>query len=142
MDEREIYWISFYNSTNKEIGYNISNGGNVNRSMSGEHNPFYGKTHSKETREKISKAKIGTPAWNKGLTKNNDNRVKKCSESLKGNVSSVKGTVWVNDGNISKMINKDDLKKMILLGRTSGRGATLKNKKSTYDIGKNKNNER
>jgi group I intron endonuclease len=28
VDEREIYWISFYNSTNKEIGYNISTGGN------------------------------------------------------------------------------------------------------------------
>ena len=27
MIEREKYWINFYNSTNKEIGYNISSGG-------------------------------------------------------------------------------------------------------------------
>ena len=55
MDSREIYWISYYQATNKEIGYNISTGGNVNRTMLGEHNPMYHKHHSKATKEKISK---------------------------------------------------------------------------------------
>ena len=50
MDEREIYWISYYKSTDTEIGYNISQGGNVNRTMVGENNPFYGKHHSEEQR--------------------------------------------------------------------------------------------
>ena len=54
MDEREIYWIAQYNATNREIGYNRSEGGNVNRTMVGENNPFYGKHHSEETRKKIS----------------------------------------------------------------------------------------
>ena len=27
MIERKKYWINFYNSTNKDVGYNISNGG-------------------------------------------------------------------------------------------------------------------
>ena len=54
MDEREIYWISYYNSTNKEIGYNLSEGGNVNRTLIGENNPFYGKHHNEETRKKMS----------------------------------------------------------------------------------------
>jgi group I intron endonuclease len=31
LDEREIYWISFYNSTNKDIGYNIIKGGKLGR---------------------------------------------------------------------------------------------------------------
>ena len=57
MDVREIYWISYYKSTNKEIGYNISEGGNVNRTMVGENNPFYGKHHSKENIEKFKKRK-------------------------------------------------------------------------------------
>lgn len=54
MDEREIYWIAQYNATNREIGYNRSKGGNVNRTMVGENNPFYGKHHSEETRKKMS----------------------------------------------------------------------------------------
>ena len=32
----------------------------------GEHNPFYGKKHSPETKEKISKANRGKTPWNKG----------------------------------------------------------------------------
>jgi hypothetical protein len=27
LDDREIYWIEFYNSTNRRIGYNITKGG-------------------------------------------------------------------------------------------------------------------
>lgn len=27
LDEKEIYWINFYDSTNKELGYNLTNGG-------------------------------------------------------------------------------------------------------------------
>ena len=50
--EREIYWIKKYDSTNPNVGYNISNGGN---NMGGENNPMYGKTHSLESKEKISK---------------------------------------------------------------------------------------
>lgn len=42
MDEREIYWIQYYDSTNQEIGYNISSGGNCNRTMKGELHPMYG----------------------------------------------------------------------------------------------------
>lgn len=54
MDEREIYWIAYFNATNGEIGYNRSEGGNVNRTMVGENNPFYGKHHSEETRKMMS----------------------------------------------------------------------------------------
>lgn len=54
MDEREIYWIAQYNATNREIGYNRSEGGNVNRTMVGENNPFYRKHHSEETRKLMS----------------------------------------------------------------------------------------
>ena len=52
MDNREIYWISYYNATDDLVGYNISNGGNVNRSMSGERNPRYGHHMTEEEKER------------------------------------------------------------------------------------------
>ena len=56
MDEREIYWISFYDSTNPNIGYNISSGGNVNRTMVGIHNPRYGKhlTDAEKSKQRLA----------------------------------------------------------------------------------------
>lgn len=54
MDKRETYWISFYKATNRSVGYNISEGGNVNRTMRGENHPFFGKTLSQSHRKNIS----------------------------------------------------------------------------------------
>ena len=54
LDDREIYWISKFNSTDKNIGYNLALGGRVRRDLVGEHNGFYNKKHSTETREKLS----------------------------------------------------------------------------------------
>lgn len=39
LDDREIYYIDLYNSTNKAIGYNISKGGDTGPIMYGENNP-------------------------------------------------------------------------------------------------------
>lgn len=77
LSEREIFWISFYNSQDPKIGYNISNGGDGNSNnkhrigkklsethkkkislnhhdVSGEKNPMFGKKHTDESKEKIS----------------------------------------------------------------------------------------
>ena len=50
----EKYQISFYNSTNLKYGYNLCDGGNNERAFSGENNPFYGKKHTEETKQKLS----------------------------------------------------------------------------------------
>lgn len=50
--------------------------------------PMEGREHSKESKEKMSRAKIGKSTWLKGLTKETDERVAKLSESLKGRVRS------------------------------------------------------
>ena len=61
LDEKEMYWIEFYNTVDPECGYNLNNGGGSNRGIipseetkrkmsenhadvSGENNPMYGKT--------------------------------------------------------------------------------------------------
>lgn len=72
LNEREIFWI---NELNPE--YNMREGGNCARGWShteeakrkmsktkskmylGENNPFFGKTHSDETKEKIRQARVG-----------------------------------------------------------------------------------
>lgn len=56
MDERERYWIAKYDATNRDVGYNICDGGRVNRDMVGEHNPFYNKHHTPEAKQKMQDA--------------------------------------------------------------------------------------
>jgi len=70
----ERKWIVYYDSYKDNNGYNLDFGGNANKEMSqetkdkislnhsdinGENNPFYGKQHSEETKQKISNANKG-----------------------------------------------------------------------------------
>lgn len=54
LNDKEIYWIKYYNSTNHNIGYNLTNGGDGG-------NTYVCKTNNelKEIKEKISKANFG-----------------------------------------------------------------------------------
>ena len=87
MDEREKYWISYYKATDKNIGYNISEGGLLGIIMIGENNPMYGKQHSDITKsiigekQKLSQQLNGNPAQNPEVGK-------KISEKLKGHTIS------------------------------------------------------
>ena len=107
LDEREIYWIAFYNSNDPEHGYNTATGGNRHDgykpseetrrkiSKSGK-----GKKHSTETRRKISESRKGKKlseetrrkqreshkginTWMKGKKRSTETR-RKISESMKG----------------------------------------------------------
>lgn len=104
LNEREPYWIAFYNSTNKEIGYNILPGGYCNwNTLTYEEilelkqkisNSLKGKKHSEETKEKMSKTHIGK-SKSKEHCKNISNSKKghkynlgkKCSEETKIKIS-------------------------------------------------------
>ena len=88
LDDKEKYWINYYNSTNRNYGYNREYGGSngipteeAKKKMSevkkgkylgkdnpnygngdkirGNKNPFYGKTHSEEFKKKNSERKKG-----------------------------------------------------------------------------------
>jgi group I intron endonuclease len=51
-DKAEEFWIRWYDSTNRKIGYNISTTANT-YAMYGADHPMYGKTHTDEAKRKI-----------------------------------------------------------------------------------------
>lgn len=70
LDEREQYWIDYYNTFNE--GYNCDLGGKGTKGLK----------HSEETRKKMSDSKKGKPSGRKGKI-NSEESNKKRSESLK-----------------------------------------------------------
>lgn len=90
-EQKEIELIAQYKSNQREYGYNNSIGGEygslgsrhklslltrkrMSDSRKGNKNSFFGKTHTRETRELLSKLKKGKPAPNKG---------KPCTDDIK-----------------------------------------------------------
>ena len=78
LNDNEDWWISYFDSTNRDKGYNLESGGNSNYTISeetrakfiGENNPMYGrrgelapnygKSIDDETKQKIREARLGT----------------------------------------------------------------------------------
>ena len=71
LKEREKYWISFYNSKDRSMGYNLTEGGDGT----------LGRLHSEETKDKIRQKAIGRKA--------SEETKKKMSEAKKGIVDEV-----------------------------------------------------
>lgn len=72
LKEKEKYWIKQYNSTDRKIGYNLTEGGDGT----------FGRMHSEETKEKIRQKALGRKA--------SEETRKKMSEARKGVVSDKK----------------------------------------------------
>lgn len=72
-DERERYWIKYYNSTNSKYGYNLDSGGKS------------GNRKSEETKKKIGLTTIDK--WsNPDIAKRMKNGLKKGTETMKNNI--------------------------------------------------------
>lgn len=76
LNERERFWIKILKTNDRKYGYNIQDGGDCQRGWNhsektkikmslakknyfGVNNPFYGKKHTEETKDKIRKKKLG-----------------------------------------------------------------------------------
>lgn len=93
----EMFWIKELDLQNREKGYNLANGGNVNKGFkipkeviekrrvmfTGEGNPFYGKKHTDEVKRRIGKLTSSRPSFNKNK-KLSDETKEKISRSKKG----------------------------------------------------------
>lgn len=62
LNEREVYWIKFYQSNLKENGYNMTSGG-------GGGDTWTNNPHKEETLQKIKRTKIANGTWGKATTK-------------------------------------------------------------------------
>ena len=129
LDEREIYWIDFFDSYNN--GYNLTEGGVGNRGykhteetklymsnlhsgegnpmygihMCGENAPMFGKHLSDETKRKISEAESGEKHHNYGKHHSEETK-KKISDAQKGHTPWNKGKTglhWYNNGVKNRM---------------------------------------
>ena len=101
LSQKEIYWIKYYNTyvhAGNSNGYNTTLGGegvsglkysdeskkNLRKIRQGDGNAFYGKHHTNETKEKMSKSKMG-----KYKGKNNPNYDNKWTDEQKSKMSSI-----------------------------------------------------
>ena len=100
LDEREIYYIDFYKTLDRNMGYNLTSGGSNNKNYSvetcekiskalkghevssetkkkvsenhanvrGKNNPMYGKNHTQEVKDKISRINKGRKSVKRNTT--------------------------------------------------------------------------
>lgn len=81
----EEVFISYWNLTDSKYGYNVLSGGET---YAGSNNPFFGKTHTNESKKKmsISSSGINHPNYGKHLSMETRNKI---SNSTKGRVHSL-----------------------------------------------------
>lgn len=71
LKEREKYWIAFYKSTDRSIGYNLTEGGDGS----------FGRKHSEETKEKIRRKALGRKLSEETKQKMSEMRKRNYSDS-------------------------------------------------------------
>lgn len=137
LNEKEKYWIKYYKSNNREYGYNLTSGGDglnnpneevrakmsrwqqgkclsyttrkkISNALKGENNPFYGKNHSIETKEKISASRTGQLLSEESIRKRTESRKNfKFSEESKLKMSNSAKNKKINKLRMGKK-NKQD----------------------------------
>jgi len=101
LTEKELYWINFYDTMNRNIGYNIAVAGNA---------PMANRTHTEESKAKMSKfRKISTIGDGNGFYgKNHTNETKKrISAHLKGKFVGIKNPMYGMNGELNHFYGKN-----------------------------------
>jgi len=139
LNELEKHWISFYNSQNPIIGYNIMSGGDggdtftnhpdkeyirIKKKLSASHNPL-----SQEHKEKISKATLGKPKSDEARDKMSKARTGK---KFGPRPDSVKEKIRNSKKGIATLIFTDEIRKKMSMSR-KGKIKSDKHKKAISD---------
>lgn len=135
LDEKEIYYIDLYDSTNPLIGYNISHGGNTPSGIDIWNKGLKGvQTMSLETRDKMSKSHIGhetSQETRNKISKSNKGKKRTEDQNLANSLRN-KNKRWITNGSVQKTVKLEDLDKFLLDGWKLGR---LKNKVPGWNKG-------
>lgn len=105
LNEREKYWIEYYNSTDPEIGYNLQRGGG--KTCFGENHFMYGKHVSESVKTKISISNKTRPVA--------ESTKRKQSESLKGRVFSESTRKKFSEWQRGRKISEETKKKLSII---------------------------
>lgn len=138
LDEAEKYWIKKYNSQNREIGYNISEGGIwgkceytkeekeiLSKKLSKSIQNFYKTETEEHKKERLAKLK----GKNLGRKASIEAR-QKMSKAAKGRKSCNKGKITVFKNDICKYINKNELEYYESIGYKRGNPFIIKSNKN------------
>lgn len=118
LNKKEVYWISFYDSTNLEKGYNLTSGGNSY-------------THSEETKQKLREINTGKKLSPEHAEKlRNNNKGKKWTKEHRENFS------LATKGKKRKPMSEDTKKKI----SNANKGKRYSEKQRAEMTGKNKGN--
>ena len=124
LNEKEIYWINHYNSTDSNIGYNISFGGGV---LDGFEVWNKGKkgliTYSEETKKKMSIHHLGQTRSEETKNKiSSSNKGKKRTEEQnQQNRERNVGRKWINKDGVNKTVPESKVNQYISSGWLLGR---------------------
>jgi len=163
LNEREIYWINYYQSDDPKYGYNKTKGGDggilteetkkkISKSLKGIPSKLKGtkkceeikkkisetkkgQKHSEETKQKISESKKGQISWNKGIPHTNETKLK-ISEAKKGQKHSEKTKQKMKQSHIGKKLLEEQ--KINLYGRNKGFKHSEESKKKMSETKKGK----
>ena len=129
LNEEEIMLIAHFNATDRSIGYNLLDGGDGG-SLYGELNSFYGKHHTKETRDIISS--VLRASWQ------NEDYCNRQHESRLGNQNSA-GTIWIHKGDINHRANLTNIENYLVDGWELGCSPASSENKRVASIGRQNN---
>lgn len=129
LNEEERMLIYHFQATDRSIGYNILAGGDGG-SLYGELNNFYGKHHSKETRNIIRR--VLQDCWNDDAYRDQQHSARL------GNQNSA-GTIWVHKGDQNHRANDSNIDKYLVDGWKLGCSDSSSEKKRSAAIGRQNN---
>ena len=79
LKEKETFWIKKFNSRDRKIGYNLTEGGDGT----------FGRTHSEETKEKIRQKALGRKISEETKKKMSEARIGKCSDKQREHLKKI-----------------------------------------------------
>lgn len=142
LNDREIFWINYFDSRNLDIGYNLHKGG-ISSPVYGKTSHRKGKKLSAETRKRMSEADTGRKKTESHRLhikqalmghKIPDDVKKKISESVKKN-SPCRGSIWIKNPKTgeSLKLKPEDAEKYFDSGWVEGRFLKKNNKINTVN---------